>query len=372
MNDQELLSNLINDLDNDSDKVIDKNTNKYEHLCIICNNSKNIIYDKKNAIIVCTNCGYVLNTILDDNPEWRNYDDDTVDTSRCSLPISYLLPQSSLGTTIGGRGKNRLKILHSWNAMPYKERSFNVILKKIEDICTRGQIEKKIEHDAKILCKQVIQGTYIDTETNIDKSIIIRGLHRNSIIAGAIFFACRRSGKSRSPKEIAEVANIDYTNVTSGCTAFSKLASIKGVNLDLGSSLPEHFIRRYCIELKVQKEFTNEAIRLAKNIRLLNIASTHTPISIATGCILLLADINKINIDKKTIKDIFNISEVTINKTFKKLQKYQSIIISNELTNIISKELNKQKNRESDFDNSINNITYRLNNIKNELHEYTH
>ncbi len=340
MNDVDLLASLI------EQQEIKESCDKTE-ICVNCDNNYNILHDTRNALIVCGNCGNVINTIMDDSPEWRHYEDNLHDVSRCSMPINYLLPQSSLSTTIGGKGKNRLKILHSWNAMPYKERSFNIILKKIEEICRKGCIEKIIEDDAKILCKQVIQGSYENDITKIKKNIIIRGLHRNSIIAGAIFFACRRYEKSRSPKEIAEIANIDYTNVTSGCTAFSKFAEFKKTNFDFGSSTSEHFIKRYCHDLHLDKKFITDALHFANNIKLLNIASAHTPISIATGCILLVAEIHNIEIDKKQIKDTFNISEVTINKTLKNLQKYKQLILNDEAVKIVAEELkmmcNKQK-----------------------------
>lgn len=335
------LLELQNIIDSEEQTESIKNKTKQETKCLTCDTDRHIVVDSRNANLVCKKCGFVFDIILDDNPEWHNYDDDQHGSiNRCSMPINVLLPQSSLGTTISGHGKNILRILHNWSAMPYKERSFNVILKKIEEICANGNIEKRIEQDAKILCKQVISGTYIDDD-NISKTIIIRGEHRKSIIAASIFYACRRNGKTRSTKEIGTISNVDYTNITSGCTAFSKLAQIKGIELNLGMSDSEHFIKRYCADLKLSKYFTNETIRIMKNVKKLNIASTHTPISIAIAVILLLANAHNININKKTIKNMLNISEVTINKTFKKVNKYKEIIINDDYCNMICNELNK-------------------------------
>jgi transcription initiation factor TFIIB len=334
------LQNII-DSEEQNECVNTQNETKQEIKCITCNTDEYIVVDSRNANMVCKKCGHVFDIILDDNPEWHNYDDDQHGSiNRCSMPINVLLPQSSLGTTISGHGKNILRILHNWSAMPYKERSFNTILKKIEEICAIGNIEKRIEQDAKILCKQVISGTFIDDD-NVSKTVIIRGEHRKSIIAASIFYACRRNGKTRSTKEIGAISNVDYTNITSGCTAFSKLAQIKGIELNLGISDSEHFIKRYCADLKLSKYFTNETIRIMKNVKKLNIASTHTPISIAIAVILLLANTHNIDINKKTIKNMLNISEVTINKTLKKVNKYKDIIINDDYCNMICNELNK-------------------------------
>ena len=340
MDDREILLNLIKDINSDTDESY--NTDE----CPICK-STNKIQCEKTANIICQDCGCVVDSLIDDTPEWRHYEDDGIETSRCSIPHNYLLPQSSLGTSIGGYGRSRIKILHKWNYMPYKERSFNDILKYIHKICVDGGIEKRIEDDAKILCKQVIQGIYVDEDTNEEKSKIIRGNHRNGIIAASVFFACRRNGKSRSPHEIAKLAGVCDTDVTTGCKHFedmaNKLPNVTINNLDLGSSNAEQFVIRYCLDLKIGKEFTERAARMARNVKLLKIASEHSPISIATACIILQAKLDDVNISKKKIREIVDISEVTINKILKKLETKTKIITNDNNTKKIIEALEKIK-----------------------------
>ena len=67
-----------------------------------------------------------------------------------------LLPQSSLGTTIGGgKFKSRIKTLHNWSAMPYRERSLHQVFKKFQEKCAFTGILKCIEDDAKIMYKTI-------------------------------------------------------------------------------------------------------------------------------------------------------------------------------------------------------------------------
>ena len=47
----------------------------------------------------------------------------------------------------------------------------------------------------------------------------------------------------------------------------------------------------------------------------------NTPHSIAAGVVYFIAQMCKLNISKKDVKNISEISEVTINKCFKKLEK---------------------------------------------------
>ena len=113
--------------DCDEIKQLEENDNE----CPECKTSDHIIEDHQKGIIVCSNCGCVLSNIIDSNPEWKQYDDDgKAEGSRCSYVTNPFLPQSSLGTTIGGTGKSRIKTLHGWSAMPYKERSLHFVLKE--------------------------------------------------------------------------------------------------------------------------------------------------------------------------------------------------------------------------------------------------
>jgi transcription initiation factor TFIIIB Brf1 subunit/transcription initiation factor TFIIB len=53
----------------------------------------------------------------------------------------------------------------------------------------------------------------------------------------------------------------------------------------------------------------------------------NTPNSIAAGIVYFIAYLCKLNVSKKEVKTISEISEVTINKCFKKLEKIQTELI---------------------------------------------
>jgi transcription initiation factor TFIIIB Brf1 subunit/transcription initiation factor TFIIB len=52
-----------------------------------------------------------------------------------------------------------------------------------------------------------------------------------------------------------------------------------------------------------------------------NIMPENTPPSIAAGVVYFISQLCKINITKKDVKNVSEISEVTINKCYKKLEK---------------------------------------------------
>lgn len=343
INDYEKYNNLIDSMYKDENEIIEIDKNKKNKKRIYCNDcqSDDIVEDTSHGIIVCKNCGQILSNLLDSNPEWTQYNDDNKkDMNRCSHPISQLLPQSSTATTIAGVCSSRIKTLHGWSAMPYKERSLNEVFKIIQLKCHEGKILKCIEDDAKIMYKSISDCKHVSGK-NKDKSIIIRGKNRTSVIAGCIIFACKKKNKTRSPKEIAELFGLKYTEITKGCKIFQRLAKLKNMELKLTFTKPEHFITRFCEELKIKSEYTDQAIKISNNVQKLQIASVHTPLSLATGSIYLMIHLNKLNIQKKTIAEKFNVSQVTIAKAFKKFEPFINILTNDEICDRLSAEIKK-------------------------------
>ena len=342
MNDDKLFD-LLDQIDytkeNEELQILEQEFSEIENgkFCKKCKTSDHIAEDTAQGIIVCIGCGIILSEIFDDNPEWRQYggEDGKEGFARCGNPTNFFLPQSSLGTSIACSNRSKIKILHGWSAMPYKERSLNIVLKEIQSKCRIAGIMKCIEDDAKILYKNISESKHLAGK-NEGKTVIIRGSNRKSLIAACVFFACKRKGKTRSPKEIAKLFDLKYKSITKGCKTFQKLIKLKHLQDDTKISNPEHFITRYCRELHITNEYIDQVLKIAKNIQKLKLASMHTPFSVATGSILLVVDLNRLNIERKVIATKFGVSEVTVIKTYKKIEEYKNILTNDELTDKIS------------------------------------
>lgn len=334
---------------------VDNQSSKKNNSCVSCN-SDEIIEDYAYGIVVCKNCGQVADTILDVCPEWRQFDDDDKSNGRCFTLINPLLPQSSLGTTISGMGKNRIKILHEWNTMPYRERSLNNEFKKIHKVCDMLNIFKCVEDDAKIMYKIGSECKHQDGK-NEGKYVITRGVNRISISAACVFFACVKNNVSRTSKEICVAYEIKDADMNRGCKNLLKLLKMKKMNFKFGSTKSENCVKRYCDNLKIKDIFSNEAVKIAQNINKLNIASDHTPYSLAAASILLMSELNDIrSITKKRLATEFKISEVTILKTFKEIEPYKHVLINNNATEKIVLKINDDLKQETIPDEILNRM----------------
>lgn len=335
----------LDGIDFSNDNKVNSNSENKITECFNCNDT-NIIEDYTQGNLVCKNCGQVLDGVIDFNPEWKQFDDDDKANARCGMPINIHLPQSSLGTTFTGGGRNRIKILHGWNSMPYNERSLNNEFKKIKDVCLKGNILKCVEDDAIIMYRLANESKIINNKKT--RAVITRGINRISISAACVFFACSRNEVIRTSKEIANLYNISDTEMNRGCKNLLKLLKNKNVHMKMGTSKPENFIKRYCDKLKIKNIFAIEAIKIAKNVEKLNIASGHTPYSTAAASILLMSDIyNLKTITKKKLAKEFNISDVTITKTYKEIQPHNEVLISDNKTNKIVIEIQAAMEKES-------------------------
>jgi transcription initiation factor TFIIIB Brf1 subunit/transcription initiation factor TFIIB len=62
-------------------------------------------------------------------------------------------------------------------------------------------------------------------------------------------------------------------------------------------------------------------------IEKMNLMPENTPHSIAAGVVYFIAQICKLNVSKKDVKTISEISEVTINKCFKKIERMKTELV---------------------------------------------
>lgn len=283
--------------------------------------------------MTCTNakCGKVYRDQIDQTAEWRYYgadDANSADPTRCGMPINPLLKESSYGCkVVCGRGSNgsyemrKIRRYTEWQAMPYREKSQYDEFQHIKTMANIAGIPKIIVDEALRYHKM------------ISEERTFRGLNRNGIIASSIYLACRIHKYPRTAKEIADMFHIDSASATKGCKnavlILNKMEKGKESNemTHFHNTQPVNFIERFCSRLQMNKELTNLARFIAIYIEKTGLVPENTPHAVASGIIYFIADVFSLNITKQDVYTVSNISEVTINKCYKKLLPHKEQLI---------------------------------------------
>ena len=126
---------------------------------------------------------------------------------------------------------------------------------------------------------------------------------------------------------MASIFNLDVTSATQGCKNAQTILNILEKDMDnkdktaFCKTKPEDFIERYCSKLNINSELTKLCKFIAIKIEKKNLMPENTPHSIAAGIVYFISQLCKLNVSKREVKVISEISEVTINKCYKKLEK---------------------------------------------------
>jgi len=178
--------------------------------------------DTVGAEVICTRCGTVVDTPLEQGAEYRWFSSESTgtDPSRCGFPVNHLMPESSLGTMILVKNSSplmrRIKRYHMWNLMPYRERTLWTIFESLQVRASNVGIGSAVLDEAKELFAQ------------LTASAICRGQkQRDAMLAACLWEALKRHETPRMPKDIADIFNIELCHVTKGIKQFQHLFAIR-------------------------------------------------------------------------------------------------------------------------------------------------
>jgi len=293
---------------------------KDAEVCNICNSPLMIMED---GFPTCTGpgCGVIYKDTLDYSPEWRFYgseDKNAKDPTRCGNPINPLLVESSFGCKVICNSKSsyemkKIRKWTEWQSMPHREKSLYEEFQFITIMAQNAGIPRIFIDHAMINYK------------DISEQKMFRGMNRDGIKAASIYISCRLNGCPRTAHEIAEIFKLDKTSATNGCSmAVNILHNIErsiepSKQTELCATLPSSFIERYCSKLNINGELTMLCKFVALKIEKNDVITDNIPHAISAGIIYLISQSCNLNISKNDIKIVSGVSEVTINKCFKKL-----------------------------------------------------
>ena len=232
-------------------------------------NCEHIIIEIEEGEKVCVACGTILERIIDEGAEWRNYENTEKDTARTGSMINELLPNSSYGSvTMRKRFSNpseevkTLTKLSAWSYSSHGERSWMGIFDAIQATSIRAGLPKAIVMDACAMFKQV------------EYAQKTRGETRRALMAASIFTACRQHNATRSHEECSELFHVSIRSLCKALMKFqNEISSVLQTQLGLAE--------RMCAELELSDADRASIILMLQELPEME----HTPKTIVAGVV---------------------------------------------------------------------------------------
>jgi transcription initiation factor TFIIB len=246
---------------------------------------------------ICTGCGAILGSFIDEGAEWRVYATTEDDPSRTGTITSELLPNSSYGSMMmrkrmpnQSEEMKSLMKLSAWSFSNHGERSWMGIFDAIQASALRAGLTKAIVLDACALFKRV------------EDAQKTRGETRRALMAAAVFTACRDNDATRSHEELAAMFRV---SIRALCKALTRFAEGDSSVLSTQLGIAE----RLCAELGV-----SDADRDAVVLKLQSLPELeHTPKTVVAGVLATILGIPK-------VAEASGVSTVSIRKIVEKLR----------------------------------------------------
>lgn len=295
--------------------------------CPICFNTDCL---DLSELVTCKECGYVVSRPFDNTAEYRFFsqDDRGSDPTRVGAPQDPRLPEASLGTVIlnnygTAKAMYRVRKYHSWNTVPYKERSFIQTCERLSLIGLNSGINQSIIEESKNLYTtlQDIGGR--------------QGLSRDALLSACLYTSLKQSGSPRKPKEIAEIFGLSSATFTKALKQMQEvmaLARQKGQLHLTTTNKPSQAstkaieyiqlpLSRLPIPRNQMEHLHTLCKRVAEKSEEAGLSQENMPPSLAAGCVaFVIKRCEILNIPVSKIAAASEISVATLQKCLRRLE----------------------------------------------------
>ena len=305
--------------------------------CSICNSTNNnnnhhqtrytIITDPNSGEIICSNCGMVISDkIQETRQEWRTFNtQEQNDRSRTGMPTSLARHDMGLSTIIGRTDKDAsgykidaamrstMERLRTWDfrtqAHTPTDRSLRQAFSELDRLKDKlGLPDAIVEKTAYIYRKAQERG-------------LVRGRTIHSMLAAAVYAACRELGIPKTLKEIATASSIRRRML-------AKNYRVLKLELDISTPMVDPM---KCIVKVANKVNLNEMTKLSEKTKryamsIMNditkndISGGKDPMGMAATVLYISCIKTGENITQTDIANAAGVTEVTIRNRFKDLR----------------------------------------------------
>ena len=277
--------------------------------------SINLFHNREKGEVICKDCGLVVeDKLVDFSQEWREFDStDGQKMRRTGAPSTYTQYDQGLGTEVGqhsdlyglgGKDRNKFFRLRKWQ---YRistaiERNLKLALAELKRVSSYLKIPKSVEEEAARIYTLAVQRG------------LVRGRSMESVVAGALYAACRRHEVPRTLDELSEASGIEKKEIG---------RTYRFVTRELGITIlpsnPADYIARFSSSLKLSPETQSRAVEILEQAQKVELTSGRGPTGIAAAALYVSALIHGEKRTQREVADVAGVTEVTIRNRYKEL-----------------------------------------------------
>ncbi len=292
----------------------------------------NLFYYKEKGEIICKDCGLVVeDKMVDFDQEWREFDSEAAEKKRrTGAPMSYTQFDKGLGTDIGRKAdlyslgnkeKNKFFRLRKWQQRISTaiERNLKLALAELKRVSSYLKLPESVEEEASRIYTLAVQKG------------LVRGRSMESVVAGALYAACRRHDVPRTLDELSEASGIEKKEIGRTYRFITRELGIK-----ILPSNPADYIARFSTALRLSPETQTKSVKIIEQAQNVELTSGRGPTGIAAAALYVAALIHGEKKTQREVADVAGVTEVTIRNRYKELLEKLDL----------EKEIKKTKKRE--------------------------
>ncbi|MAE13398.1 hypothetical protein CMO92_02430 [Candidatus Woesearchaeota archaeon] len=275
----------------------------------------NLFWNKEKGEVICKDCGLVVEEkMVDFDQEWREFDSDAAARKRrTGAPMTYTQFDQGLGTdvgrksdlySLGGKNKNKFFRLRKWQQRISTaiERNLKLALAELKRVSSYLKLPSSVEEEASRVYTLAVQKG------------LVRGRSMESVVAGALYAACRRHDVPRTLDELSEASSIEKKEIG---------RTYRFITRELGITIlpsnPSDYIARFASALKLSAETQSKSVEIIEQAQSVELTSGRGPTGIAAAALYVAALINGEKRTQREVADVAGVTEVTIRNRYKEL-----------------------------------------------------
>ncbi len=275
----------------------------------------NLVISKEKGEITCKDCGLVIeDKMVDFTEEWREFEaGDAEKRRRTGAPMTYTQFDQGLGTEVGrksdlyglgAKDRNKFFRLRKWQ---YRistaiERNLKLALAELKRVASILKLPKSVEEEAARIYTLAVQRG------------LVRGRSMESVVAGALYAACRRHEVPRTLDELSESSGIEKKEIG---------RTYRFVTRELGITIlpsnPADYIARFASSLRLSAETQSRSVEILEQAQKVELTSGRGPTGIAAAALYVAALMHSEKRTQREVADVAGVTEVTIRNRYKEL-----------------------------------------------------